>query len=275
VNSLVYAYNIRGWLTGINPNYVAGTATNYFGMELGYDKSTSVAPGNTYTTQEFNGNIEGTVWKTAGSNVNRKYDFSYDNVNRLIAANFNQYNGTGFDKSANIDFSVSNLNYDPNGNILTMTQTRLSPSAAPTPIDSLTYSYSNSTEPATSWQGVTDAANSDATSLLGDFHYNPTTKQSTDYTYDGNGNLHSDNNKAIDSICYNYLNLPDSVHMKGKGRIVYTYDASGTKWKKTITDSLARHSTTILYLGSLRLPAKRYHYQCLMAVRRHPAIHGP
>jgi RHS repeat-associated protein len=37
--------------------------------------------------------------------------------------------------------------------------------------------------------------------------------------------------------------------MKGKGRIVYTYDAKGTRWKKTITDSLARHSTTILYIG--------------------------
>ncbi len=122
VDSLVYAYNIRGWLTGINPNYVAGTATNYFGMELGYDKSTSVAPGNTYSTPEYNGNIEGTVWKTAGSGVNRKYDFSYDPSNRFTGANFNQYNGTGFDKSANIDFSVSNMHYDANGNILAMPQ---------------------------------------------------------------------------------------------------------------------------------------------------------
>jgi uncharacterized protein DUF6443 len=86
LDSLVYDYNIRGWLIGINKNYVAGTANHYFGMELGYDKNTSSAPGNTYTTQEFNGNIEGTVWKTAGSAVNRKYDFTYDNVNRLTAA---------------------------------------------------------------------------------------------------------------------------------------------------------------------------------------------
>jgi hypothetical protein len=34
-DSLIYAYNIRGWLTGINPNYVAGTATNYFGNGAG------------------------------------------------------------------------------------------------------------------------------------------------------------------------------------------------------------------------------------------------
>ncbi len=122
VDSLVYAYNIRGWLTGINKNYVGGTASNWFGMELGYDKATSAAPGNAYATQQYNGNIEGTVWKSAGSGVNRKYDFSYDPVNRLTGANFNQYNGSNFDKSAKIDFSVNNLSYDANGNILTMTQ---------------------------------------------------------------------------------------------------------------------------------------------------------
>ncbi len=36
--------------------------------------------------------------------------------------------------------------------------------------------------------------------------------------------------------------------MKGEGNIVYTYDASGTKLSKVITDSVAKHSTTILYL---------------------------
>jgi RHS repeat-associated protein len=245
VDSLVYAYNIRGWLTGINPNYVGGTATNYFGMELGYDKSGSLAPGNTYATQEYNGNIEGTVWKSAGSGVNRKYDFSYDAVNRLTAANFNQYNGSTFDKSANIDFSVSNLSYDANGNILTMNQNGWLAGLSGA-IDILQYNYLNSGI-SNRLQCVTDAANV-ATTQLGDFHYNPTTKTTTDYAYDGNGNLHSDNNKAIDTIKYNYLNLADTVHMKGKGYIFYTYDASGRKWKKIITDSLSRHSTTILYI---------------------------
>ncbi len=99
----------------------------------------------------------------------------------------------------------------------------------------------------TGWQGVRDAANKDS-SLLGDFHYILANKQATDYAYDGNGNIHLDNNKAIDSISYNYLNLPQYIHLKGKGTIVYTYDVGGTRWKKTITDSLARHSTTITYV---------------------------
>jgi hypothetical protein len=102
VDSLVYDYNIRGWVTGINKGYVADTVNHWFGMELAYDKTTSAAPGNTHATPEYNGNIAGTVWKSAGSNINRKYDFSYDAVNRLTGANFNQYNGSGFDKSAKI-----------------------------------------------------------------------------------------------------------------------------------------------------------------------------
>jgi RHS repeat-associated protein len=92
-----------------------------------------------------------------------------------------------------------------------------------------------------------DTAN-DPLSKLGDFHYTGV-KQATDYSYDGNGNLVSDNNKTIDSIIYNYLNLPQKVHIKGKGNILYTYDATGNKMTKVTMDSLSGHATTTLYLN--------------------------
>lgn len=245
VDSLVYAYNIRGWMTGINPNYVAGTTNHYFGMELAYDKSSSVAPGNTYVTPEYNGNIAGTAWKSAGAGINRKYDFTYDDVNRLTAAAFLQNtSGTSWDKNY-IDFSVSGLTYDANGNILTMTQNGFTVGGS-SAIDVLTYSYLNN-DTSNKLMGVTNGANNPNT-LLGDFHYNPSTKQSTDYNYDGNGNLTHDNNKVIDTISYNYLNLPQLVHMVGKGNITYTYDASGAKLAKVTSDSTVRHSTTTLYI---------------------------
>ena len=246
VDSLIYTYNIRGWLTGINKNYVAGTASHFFGLELGYNNTSSVAPGNTYITPEYNGNIEGTVWKSAGAGINRKYDYTYDNANRLSAAAYLQNtSGTSWDKTQ-VDFSVSNLSYDANGNILTMTQRGFTVGGS-SPIDSLTYSYLN-TNGSNKLMGVTDAANND-TSLLGDFHYNPATKQSTDYNYDGNGNLIQDNNKAISSITYNYLNLPQLVHMNAEGNVAYTYDAGGTRLSKVISDSTVRHTTTILYIA--------------------------
>ncbi|MEI9806768.1 MAG: hypothetical protein WDO16_02180 [Bacteroidota bacterium] len=40
----------------------------------------------------------------------RKYDFTYDAVNRLTGADFNQLTGNSFSKNAGIDFSVSGLN---------------------------------------------------------------------------------------------------------------------------------------------------------------------
>ena len=243
VDSLVYNYNIRGWLTGINQNYVAGTTTHYFGMELGYDKSTSAAPGNTYTTQEFNGNIEGTVWKSAGSGLNRKYDFVYDKVNRLTGAAFLQNtSGSAWDRTQ-IDYSVSNLSYDANGNILSMTQNGFTVGSTGA-IDQLSYTYQSNSNKLSQ---VTDAVNN-PNSKLGDFHYTGT-KGSYDYTYDGNGNMSIDNNKAIDNISYNYLNLPQLVHMNTKGNVAYTYDATGGKLKKVTTDSMSRHSITTLYIG--------------------------
>ena len=247
VDSLIYTYNIRGWLTSINQNYVVGTQpSHYFGMELGYDKTTSIAPGNTYLSPEYNGNIEGIAWKTAGGQTNRKYDFSYDAVNRLTGAAFLQNSsGSAWDKNA-VDYSVSNLTYDPNGNILSMTQRGFTGGGS-NPIDSLTYSYLDNNG-SNKLMGVADAVNNDTTQL-GDFHYNPATKQSSDYSYDGNGNLLSDNNKGINSITYNYLDLPQLIHVNGKGNIAFTYDAAGTKLTKVTTDSLSRHSITTLYSG--------------------------
>jgi RHS repeat-associated protein len=247
LDSLVYDYNIQGWLTGINKNYLAGSATDYFGMELGYDKPASAVGITTYQNLTYNGSIAGTVWKSAGDGVGRKYDFQYDNTNRLVSADFNQADGSTFDKNAGIDFSVSDLSYDANGNILTMHQNGFKLGGS-SPIDQLGYRYEpNSNKLA----AVTDTAN-DQNSLLGDFHYNPTTKDTADYSYDANGNLTKDNNKSIGSITYDYLNKPVSIHVNGKGTILYTYDADGTKLSKRTTDSLNKHVTTTLYLGAFQ-----------------------
>ena len=66
IDSLVYDYNVRGWLLGINRNYLGGTTTHYFGMELGYDKQTSIIGTTSYVASQYNGNITGYSMEICG-----------------------------------------------------------------------------------------------------------------------------------------------------------------------------------------------------------------
>jgi RHS repeat-associated protein len=258
-----YNYNIRGWLLGANRDFAksASSTTNYFGFDLGYDK-TGIAPGGgsslgSYTNSKYNGNITGTVWKSTGDDEIRKYDFSYDAANRLTAADFNQYTSGNFNTSTGLNFSMSGMQYDANGNIKNMTQYGWKVGAtASNVIDNLTYAYSSSSNKLSQ---VTDA-NNDNTSKLGDFKYDPTAKGSADYTYDLNGNLASDANKKITSVTYNYLNMPEVITVNGKGTIQYIYDAAGIRYQKIVTENNASVNlggtnytstitTTTTYLG--------------------------
>jgi len=242
LDSILYDYNIRGWLTGINKSYLAGTASHYFGMELAYDKITSVVGTTSYAHAMYSGNVAGTIWKSMGDGVGRKYDYNYDTAYRLTAAYFLQNtSGVSWDSSY-MNFTVSNLKYDLNGNILSMNQSGFKVGGSSL-IDQLVYTYQYN-----KLISVSDGAN-DVNSKLGDFHFNPTTKGTKDYNYNGNGDIASDNNKAIDTIVYNYLGMPQLVHMKGKGNIQYTYDADGVRIQKLTIDSMARHTTTTLYLN--------------------------
>lgn len=265
LETLIYDYNIRGWLLGMNRGYVKDTTSTarYFGFDLGYDKDT--IPINTlsklYTAKQYNGNITGMLWKSTGDDQLRKYDFTYDAVNRILTADFNQFTNTSFSKSAGIDFSLSNMGYDANGNILSMKHRGLKLTSSAT-IDSLTYSYIANTN---KLLNVIDGEN-DATTKLGDFrtstlHPSSGSKNSStvDYVYDGNGNMVKDLNKDMvtyggsNGIAYNHLNLPQTITVKkdgsnNKGSIEYTYDAAGNKLKKTVYEP-GVDTTITLYLG--------------------------
>jgi len=248
LDNLAYEYNIRGWLTEINKNFLAGNSGNYFGMELSYDKPTSLA-GTSYLSPAYNGNIAGTVWKSAGDGNPRKYDFSYDNANRITGASYlENHNGAGW-ASSGLDFTVSGISYDANGNIRSMQQKGWKLGGSTT-IDNLTYTYLNSLG-----SNKLQAVSEDPSISTTDFHLGDFTDRNTgqdDYAYDANGNLIQDKNKGIDYIIYNYLNLPQQVHMNGKGNIFYTYDALGAKLQKQVIDSISGLATTTLYMGGIQ-----------------------
>jgi RHS repeat-associated protein len=244
VEAQQFEYNIRGWLLGMNRNFVKATASSKFGYELGYDQSSAIVSSTSYTTPRYDGNIAGTTWRSAGDGERRKYDFTYDAANRLLKADFNQYTDGSFNKNAQIDYSAimgdgihPDSAYDLNGNIKKMSQYGWKVGTSSL-IDELTYinlSMSNKLAK------VTDAF-SDTTTRLGDFHDG--TNSGDDYAYDGNGSMVRDNNKGITSILYNDLRLPSEIYVAGKGKISYVYDGRGTKLQKIVVDSTTSPTPT-------------------------------
>ncbi|MBN9380022.1 MAG: hypothetical protein J0H74_04625 [Chitinophagaceae bacterium] len=291
-----YLYNIRGWMLSLNKDYITGADTidRYFSIELGYDKNASFS---TFSAQ-YNGNIAGMLWKSAGDQKKRKYDFTYDAANRLMTGTFTQYvSGSGssavFDNSDGLNFSIGNLSYDANGNIKSMGEYAWKPSGTFT-LDNLQYNY-NSSGKSNKLQNVIDLSN-DPTTVQGDFRANQQymtalggtkTAAAVDYSYDPNGNLSKDRNKSIDTIKYNYLNLPDSIVFNYNGElkyITYFYDPSGTKIYKRVDEPGQEVSTETFYLGpnmystggSLDGNAYNFHHVSLENGRiRYTPIQGP
>ena len=263
-------YNIRGWLKGINKDYANndnshGADNRWFGMELSYDWG--------FGTNYLNGNISGNKWRSKGDGQQRAYGFGYDNANRFLFGDFNQYSGSGWDKTAGVDFTAVMGNgsdpttaYDANGNILAMQQTAWQLGGSHL-IDSLNYTYYTHSN---KLQNVIDGDNNPQTTL-GDFrtsslspYASGKTSAAVDYTYDGNGNLLTDLNKDIGSqsasgITYNHLNLPWQISFRSatgsKGTITYIYDADGTKLKKTTLDSAGNLETVTTYIGPFQYQA--------------------
>ncbi|NAS12669.1 RHS repeat domain-containing protein [Poritiphilus flavus] len=187
----------------------------------------------------YNGNIAETAWKTANDNTLRRYRYEYDALNRLELAAFNLG-----DNSQPHRYSTSNITYDKNGNILTLTRKGHTNAGATSfgNMDVLDYDYHNS-ELSNKLYKVRDDGNDS-------YGFKDSTADSQDYWYDANGNLTSDANKGITDIDYNYLNVPTKITVSGSnsGTIDFIYDAEGIKLQKTKTEGSVTTKTD--YAGS-------------------------
>lgn len=225
-------YNIRGQLESINADYLYDPTIpdKTFGCYLNYDFG--------FDSSRYDGGLSGIQWRGAGTGAPmRAYGYKYDPAGRLNYADFNETpTGSSWNKTSN-DFSMSNVTYDLNGNILTMNQ-RGTSTSGPVNMDILSYTYSpNSNQLQAVRDGVTTNYG------LGDFHDSSLT---TDYTYDNDGNLSSDFNKAITSITYNELDQPTHIQFPF-GSISNTYDAAGALIQRKIVDSSAGAPHTDVY----------------------------
>jgi RHS repeat-associated protein len=239
IQKVNYKYNIRGWLTAINDvNNLMPSATenDLFAFKINYNKKENDTEGL------FNGNISETLWRTSADNTKRKYAYNYDNLNRLLEANYSKPEDPN-----TLDNYLEKLSYDKAGNILTLERNgNLDPSggAPVNQIDNLEYSYHP--ENKNQLLKVIDLSNSPQ-----GFKDNYASTEN-DFSYDNNGNMTADINKEIESITYNHLNLPVKINFGAKGNIYYLYNAIGGKVKKVVEDNVAHITTTTDYLSGFQ-----------------------
>lgn len=241
-----YKYNVRGWLTDINPpgRVNVSDPEDLFHFNIKYDTVDDVLG---YSgTPLFNGNISEIIWSTNTDLVERKYAFKYDELNRLRDAFYQKPN----DVLPTPDSYNEIVRYDKNGNIKFLDRTGTADGVIPAiPIDQLTYDYQAGSNKLVS---VTDGT---PTSQAG---FIDGADQNIEYEYDAYGNMTKDLNKGIvgasntSGITYNHLNLPTKIIFNGNTttRIDYLYNALGQKVRKIVTQGAS--STTTDYLDGFQ-----------------------
>jgi RHS repeat-associated protein len=196
----------------------------------------------------FNGNISETLWRTSADNIKRKYTYSYDDLNRLLNADYSKPGLTSVPNNY-----AESMSYDKNGNITALTRYGDLDSdgmVSANLIDELKYTYDANN--ANLLKKVLDLSNNpqgfNETADIASGDSDGLTDQTDDYEYDANGNMIKDANKSITSITYNHLNLPINLLFEGttNGTISYLYNATGQKLRKKVVDATSLNTTDYL-----------------------------
>jgi len=231
-----YRYNIRGWLLSINNSKLTpdGGKTNndsndVFGMQLMYDKADSALRNR----MRYDGKPSGVRWMTRNYHntrtEERSYLYFYDGFNRYTAEGYAERDSMQVGSSAySLNRGAFNeiVSYDAGGNISKLSRNSTKPTTGFYQIDTLTYSYSTANP--NLLLSVTDGTDSVHTN----HGFRNLTGGSTNYNYDGNGNLTTDAYKGIAKISYDVLNRTDTLKISSAQYITYTYDADGNLLRK-------------------------------------------
>ena len=202
-----YTYNIRNWLTGITgPKFT---------QKLLYNEKDGT------NTSYYNGNISAMFWKSGDELLTRRYNFTYDGLDRLTKASYQQSDGL-------LDIYDVSYQYNKMGGITRLE--RIGLSALPNSfesIDNLELEYNGN-----QLKSVKDLSSGFDPLYSGAFNFEDGASKLQEYFYDANGNLIRDLNKNITSIQYNSLNLPSQIILHKSGYIDYQYSADGVKRRK-------------------------------------------
>jgi len=150
----------------------------------------------------------------------RLYHYQYDDLNRMTSGNYIREGGNYHNSF------LETLEYDKNGNITNLYRNGDNDAVDYVyPIDELKYYYHP--QKPNQLMKVEDGTNSPQ-------GFKDGVNTGDDYTYDANGNMTSDQNKNIENISYNHLNLPTKIFFGDGNQIIYLYNATGQKLSKVV-----------------------------------------
>ncbi|WP_051349429.1 DUF6443 domain-containing protein [Chryseobacterium gregarium] len=249
LQSIDYAYNIRGWLTDINKAEMTVSNLNgkLFAYTIKYNQKEGIANPDPVlfagknVAAKYNGNIAEVDWRaveTLGQSPSltpKRYGYAYDPLNRLRAGYYQNPN------NPNSKENTESIDYDLNGNITNLYRTSIMEAGnTATAIDRLEYTYASGNK-------------SNRLTNIVDIQNNPTGYEGggQEIKYDLNGNMTDMPDKGISKIAYNYLNLPDQLnYAKGIETVTVNtkYGSDGSKLQKqntTKADGSSGSSTLI------------------------------
>jgi RHS repeat-associated protein len=252
LQSIDYAYNIRGWMTKINdPKNLNG---KLFGYEIKYNQvegleTPDALDATLKVLPRYNGNIAEVDWRTGTvqGDYLRRYGYVYDRLNRLSAGFYQA------DANPSAKEYFEKMAYDVNGNIANLKRSAArGQNTTASAIDNLTYVYANSNT-GNRLVSVTDSS--------GDYRGYPDTSGTAIEYDDPSGNMKSYKDKGILNINYNFLNLPDQITFDQTYLVrnllggttetrnintKYLYRADGAKMNKIYTYGITKKQSEVL-----------------------------
>ncbi|SHN22755.1 RHS repeat-associated core domain-containing protein [Cyclobacterium lianum] len=195
--------HIRGWTSAVIPE---GKDPSLFSFTLSHE---------TGTKPLYNGHISEMVWK-GRDGQQRKYLFGYDPAGRLREATYAVPGSPAHQDR----YSLRDLRYDANGNILSLTRSNRQAAERFGEVDRLSYGYAPHSN---RLESISDAV-PNAGFEANDFSASPAGDH---YRYDANGNLIANPDKGIRHIRYNHLDLPEEMVFDTGEKLLFAYLAEG------------------------------------------------
>ena len=280
VQGLDYAYTLQGWLKGVNGTVLSATgggtdmggdgnannltrAQDVYGYSLHYNDADYRAIGKPswFTGLKtplqaagdyrplFNGNIGSMAVNipVAGGvrgSAPMVYNYSYDQLNRLISMDAFAGNNTGNQLWENgLSFNGNwqeQITYDANGNIKTYRRNGDGRSST-SGMDKLKYVYKpNSNQLLQVIDSVTTALPADYNDIK--------TQVPNNYDYDAVGNMIKDGSANITTIQWTVYGKISSIIKSDGSKINYTYDAAGNRISKTLVPPAGGAGVTTWYV---------------------------